>query len=100
MYYNLRKAQRRGGVISKVTTKTGAMVRACWVLYKVVVHLVLLYGSNSWVVTGATLKLLEGFHHQADQIIDGMTSWHMTDGEWEYPLVSDALEAAGFCTIN
>ena len=26
---------------------------------------VLLYGSDSWVLTGETLKVLEGFHHRA-----------------------------------
>ena len=48
-------------MITRVLTKTGATVRACGVMYKSVDQLVLLYGSESWVVTGEMLKVLEGF---------------------------------------
>ena len=33
-------------------------------MYKAVVHTVLIYGSGSWVVTDVILKLLEVFHHR------------------------------------
>ena len=65
VYHNLWKARQRWGMISNVLTKTGAMVRARGMLYKVVAQTVILYGSGSWVVTGAMLKLLEGFHIRA-----------------------------------
>ena len=32
----------------------------------------ILYGSESWVVTGAMIKVLEGFHQRADSKIMGM----------------------------
>ena len=47
--------------------------------------MVLLYGSDSWVVTGAMLKLLEGFHHRVARRIEGMTDRCGEDKEWEYP---------------
>ena len=56
--------------------------------------MVLLYGRNIWVMTGAMLKVLEGFHHRADRRIVGMTAQSTEEGEWEYHLVADALEAA------
>ena len=34
--------------------------------------MVLLYGSEIWVVTGVMLKVLEGFHHRATRRITGM----------------------------
>ena len=40
----------------------GSTVRAQGMMYKAVVQLVLLYGSESWVVTRAMVKVLEGFH--------------------------------------
>ena len=43
-------------------------------LYKVVVQMVLLYGSNIWVMEGSILKVLEGFHHQATRRIVVMTA--------------------------
>ena len=58
-----------------------------------VAQAVLLYERNSWVVTGAMLKVLECFHHQAARQIAGITDQHTKDREWEYPPVSDLLEA-------
>ena len=45
VYHNLWKAQQCRGKISKVLMKTGATVRARGMLYKAVVHMVLLYRS-------------------------------------------------------
>ena len=66
---------------------------------KAVAQLVLLYGSESLVVTGDILKALEGFHHWADRGITGMTATHGAGGEWKYPLVVAELEAAGLHPI-
>ena len=44
-------------------------------IFKAVVQMVLLYGSESWVVTYVMLKVLEGFHHWVDRRIAGMSSW-------------------------
>ena len=52
------------------------------------------------VVTGATLKIMEGFHHRVSRRIAGMTEKCVTDGTWEYtPVVAD-LEAAGLYPIQ
>ena len=45
-------------MIARVYDKTGATVRAHGVMYKVVDKLVLLYGSESLVVTRVMLKFL------------------------------------------
>ena len=45
-------------MVSKVVTKTGSTVQARGMIYKAVVQTVLIYGSKSWVVTGAMLKVL------------------------------------------
>ena len=36
--------------------------------------MVLLYGCESWVVTGAIMKVLEGFHHRVAQRLAGLTA--------------------------
>ena len=72
-------------MISKVLTKTEETVWDIGILYKAVAQMVLLYGSESWVVTGAMLKVLEGFHHRTSRRIAGMTAWNAEDREWEYP---------------
>ena len=44
--------------MGKVVSNTGATVREQGIMYKAVVKLVFLYGSESWVVKGAILKVL------------------------------------------
>ena len=87
-------------MISKVLMKMGAMGRARGVLYTAVAQTVLQYGSNSWVVTGEMLKVLEGFHHWAACRITGITDWCTEDRECDYPPVDDALEAVGLWPIK
>ena len=100
VYHNLKKAKQRWWVISKVMAKTGAMVQDYGMIYKSADQKVLLFGSESWVAMGEILKVLEVFHHQAARQITGMTAQHMEDGDWEYPTVTDALEAAGLWPIK
>ena len=64
------------------------------------VHTVLLYGSDRWVVTGEMLKVLEGFHHQVVRQVTGKTDWRTLDGEWEWPPVAGATEIASLWTIK
>ena len=49
---------------------------------------------------GGILKILEGFHHWVAQRITGLTAKCGTDGEWEYPAVLEAMEAAGLHLIG
>ena len=72
MCRNMRKAQRRWGMVVKVMTKTGETVRPWTMMYKVVVHTVLMYRIDSWVVLDEMLKVLEGFHHWVTRRISGM----------------------------
>ena len=50
-------------------------------MYKAVGQFMILYRSNSWVVTGVMLKVIEGFHHQAARRIKGMTKTSGAGGE-------------------
>ena len=87
-------------MVRKAATKMGEMVRAWGMIYNEVVQLVLLYGSGSWVVMEEMLKLLELFHHWVERIMTGMTVRSTTSGEWEWPLVLEALETYGIFPIK
>ena len=50
-------------MVAKVLTKEVAAVQAQAMVYNVVVQTIFPYGSDIWVVTGAMLTVLEGFHH-------------------------------------
>ena len=60
-------------MISRVFKKTGATVWSREMMYKLLSQTVMLYGSESWVVTWVMLKVLEGFHHRSAIRITGMT---------------------------
>ena len=98
--HNMQKAQQRWGVISKVLTKKEAMVQANGILYKPVAQTVLIYGSESCVMTGEKLNLLEGFPHIYSCRIAGMRYWRSEEREWEHSPVADAMEAAGIWPIK
>ena len=74
-------------------------MRARGTIDKDVAKSVLLYASESWAVTGEILKVLKGFQHRAARQITGMTAKRGAVGEWEYPPVAKALEAAGLNPI-
>ena len=60
-------------------------------MYNTTAQSVLLCGSESWLVKGYILKILEGFHHQEARRITGMKAKNMADGDWEYTPVAAAL---------
>ena len=69
-------------------------------MYKAVVQSLLMYGRESWVVTGDMLKVLTAFHHRAARRNLGMTAEHGAGREWEYPAVEEAMESVGLHTIG
>ena len=60
----------------------GAHVKARAVLYKAVVHTVLIYECDSWVVTDAMMTVVEVFHHRVAWRLLGLTVIRGDDGEW------------------
>ena len=46
------------------------------------------------------LKVFEGFHHWVAQHIMRLTAKRGVGGEWEYPLVVEAIEAVGIQPIG
>ena len=79
--------------------KTGATVHARGMMCKAVAQSVILYVSDIWVVTGAMLKFLGVFQHQTARQITGMMTTCGAGGEWKYPPVVAAMEAAGLQPI-
>ena len=82
-------------MVERVLENTVAMVRSRGQMYKAVAQLVLFCGSKIWVVMGGIIKVLEGFNHQSARHITGLTMKCRVGGEWEYPLLVQAMEAVG-----
>ena len=73
MYRNLSESQQIWGMVKKVMGKTGVTIKAPKMMYKVVVQVVLMYGSEIWVVANEMMTVLEGLHHRISEQIAGMT---------------------------
>ena len=80
--------------------RTGATVWAQAILYKEEVYIILLYGSEIWVVMGVMLKVMEGFYHWVAIRISDNIDRRTMDGECEWPPVEDALEISGLWPIK
>jgi hypothetical protein len=99
IYRNLKKARGAWARLSHLLKRDGASPKVSGNFYKAVVQSVLLFGSESWVMSPAIYKALDGFHHRVARRIAGMLP-RLTDGDWVTPPVGPALEAAGlrsFC---
>ena len=80
--------------------KMGLVVRSGKMMYEAVVQTVLLYVSDSWVITDATMKVFEGFHHIFARIITEKTDLSVGGEVWEYPPAEEAIYLTGMCPIQ
>ena len=67
--------------------------------YKATVQSVLLFGSETWCLTPATLQRLEGFHVRAARRMTGRMPV-LANGVWVYPKTEEVLAAAGLRSIE
>ena len=62
--------------------KMGEPIKACEIIYKVVVQKVLMYGTRILVVTDGIMTVLEGFHHSITRRIAVMTASKVDSVKW------------------
>ena len=92
----LRKARRAWARISRVLRRENAPPRVCGMFYVAVVQAVLLYGSETWTLGAATLRLLEGFQLRAAyRMARENRPLRGQDGKWTYPQTADVLAEVG-----
>ena len=63
---------------------------------KSVVQVVLVFGSDTWVVTPRMGRVLGGFQDQVALRLAGRLPQRKTDGKWDYTSAAMAREEAGF----
>ena len=96
----LRKARGVWGRLSRMMRSENASPRVCELFYKATVQAVLLFGSETWCLSPANLRLLEGFHVRAARRMTGMMPKKKSDGTWEYPDSAEVLKAACLHTVE
>jgi hypothetical protein len=99
LYYNLKKAQKRWGMVARVLVQDGASARCMGLFYKAIVQAVLLYGCETWTLTNPMICTLKSFHHRVARHISGLMPTF--DGKnWTYPLLKKALEDSGLYPLR
>jgi hypothetical protein len=69
--------------------------------YKAVIQTVLLYGSETWVLTPRMLSKLERFHQQIARRLTGRAPVYLRrEGQWKYSPLGDDTEEAGLFSID
>ena len=68
--------------------------------YVAVVHVVLLFGSETWEMMPQLEEALEGFHHWEVWRLEGMGPNSKWDGTWVYPPIGAALVTVGLDEIE
>jgi hypothetical protein len=62
---------------------------------------VLLYGSETWVITGDILNALRSFHHSVARRLTGQYPYQLANsGDWIYPSITNMLAQAGMFSIE
>ncbi len=97
---NINKARQRWGQVSRILAREGATARTMGYFYKAVVQAVLLYASESWVLTERAKLALNSFHHKCARYIAGEHIQQRPNGEWSLPSSSVVLEKCGLFSME
>ena len=88
---NLRHARQKWARLSWVLSREGVDSRTLGHIYLVVVQLVPIYGSETWVLTPHMQRVLGGFRHRMACRITGRQPRNGQDRFWVYPPLEDAM---------
>ena len=84
----------------KILGRDVADKRTAGRFYVAVVQAVLLFGSETWILTPRLEKDLEGFHYRAGRQMAGMGPKHKQDVMWAYQPIGAALVMVGLEEID
>ncbi len=97
---NLTRARQKWGRIGKVLIRTGAAPKTMASFYKAIVQSVLLFGSETWVLSQLMERKLQSFHHRCARFITGQHIRKNNDDTWTCPSSEGVLRDAGMWTIQ
>ena len=100
MVRKLHKERRKWARLTRVLSREGEDARTSGQIYLALVQLVLLYGSETWVMTPRIGRVLSRFHHRVDRRLTGRQPRRGRDGVWVYPTLEDAMLGAGLQEVE
>ena len=93
---NTRKNRKSWVCLTRILRREGAIPRVSGMFFKAVVQAVLLFGSETWVMTPCMGRTLGGVQHRVARRITGRQPKRQVGGSWEYPPLEAAMQEAGF----
>ena len=85
----------------RILAQDDATPQVSGMFYKAIIQTVLLFSSETWVVTPSLLLQLESFHHAAAwQIAGKRATLDVRTGVWKWPPLAEAMALAGVNPIS
>jgi hypothetical protein len=97
---NIAKARQKWGLIGRFLKREGANPKTMAVFYKAITQSVLLFGSETWVITKDKMRELKSFHHHCARVIARIPIQQKSDGSWFCPPTKNVLEKTGLFSIE
>ena len=100
MDYNLQRAREKWGRIGRILSKKSFDAKSMGTFYKTIIQSVLLYGSETWVISNYMMKTLRSFHRRCARYITGKHIWKDEEDNWHHPDSNEILKLAGLLPIE
>ena len=92
----LGKAKKSWGRLSRILSREGADSKLSGNFYKAVSQAVLLFGSDTWVLTPRMERALDSFQQRVARRITVIQTRRREDRSWAYPPLEEAMGEIGF----
>ena len=100
MARNLHRVRATWGRLARILVGEGADPKVSLMFYIVVTQQVLLFGAESWVLTGKTEAALDAFQGRVARRLTGRMPRRGRDGKWKYLPLAGALKDAGIGRVR
>jgi hypothetical protein len=101
VFRNISLARKKWAMCRRILARDAATPQISGMFYKAIVQTVLLFSSETWVVTPTLLQQLESFHHAAVRQIAGKrATLDVRTGVWKWPPLEGAMALAGVKPIS
>ena len=92
---NLYRARTMWGRLARILGREGADPKVSQMFYIAVTQQVLLFGAESWVLTGKMESALDAFQGRVARRLTGRVPRLGRDGKWQYLPLAGAIKDAG-----
>jgi hypothetical protein len=97
---NLKKARLRWGRIRRLLSRQDASPRTMARFYLAIIQSILLFGSETWVLSQRDLQRLESFHAKCARQMAHRYIRRNPDGSWDTPDTNEVLDICNLSPIS